>query len=175
LKPASIKRTELPKRALLHSYLRNGHYTDCYSTDIAESHTHAQFIVAFYTSWLFKLERLILKIAVSKPSTDLEAKELADSQRDTFSAWSVEARDTDQLLLCDYQGRTRSWLMVEALPVEQSPQTRLYFGSAVVRSEEYERDPAKSGLSLLFRFHRLYSIALLHSAKKRLEKSCPTE
>jgi hypothetical protein len=170
LNTASIKNTALPEQALLQSYLQNGHFTDCYSTEISQSVTHSQFIVAFYTTRLFKLERLILKLAISKPSTDAEALELAEKQRDTFAAWSVEARDTDQLLLCDFQGRTRSWLMVEALPSDHSPQTRLYFGSAVVRNEKKQRNPGKFGLGLMFRFHRWYSVALLYSAKRRLAK-----
>jgi hypothetical protein len=28
-----------------------------------------------------------------------------------FSAWRVEASAPNQLLLCDFMGRTRSWLM----------------------------------------------------------------
>jgi hypothetical protein len=167
----SIKRSPLPEHALLHAYSGDGHYADCYSTQISRAVTHSQFVAAFYTTRLFKLERLILRLAVSKPSTDLEAAQLAGKQRDSFAAWRVEARATDQLLMCDYQGRTRSWLMVESLPTELSPETRLYFGSAVVRNEKLERKPAKFGFGLLLWFHRAYSVALLHSAKRRLEKA----
>ncbi len=169
----SINKSPLPEEALLRLYLRNGHYTDCYSTDISRSVTHSQYIAAFYTTFLFKIERFILSLAVSRPSTDTEAVQLAEEQRDSFAAWSVEARDNDQLLLCDFQGRTRSWLMVEPLPPSQAPWTRLYFGSAVVRNRKSERERKSStfGFGALLGLHRLYSVALLYSARKRLERA----
>lgn len=169
----SIKKAPLPNEALLRSYMNDGHYTDCFSTEILRSVTHSQYVAAFYTTFLFKIERLILKFAVSRPSTDAEAVQLAEQRRDTFAAWRVEARDNDQLLLCDFQGRTRSWLMVEAIATEPEPRTRLYFGSAVVRSGKSEngnRSPAP-GFRILLRIHKWYSIALLYSAKKRLERA----
>jgi len=169
----SIKNSPLPEEALLRLYLRDGHYTDCYSTDISQSVTQSQYIAAFYTTFLFKIERFVLRLAVSRPSTDTEAVQLAEKQRDSFAAWSVEARDNDQLLLCDFQGRTRSWLMVEPMPPEQTPRTRLYFGSAVVRNRkgESERKSSIFGFGALLGLHRLYSVALLYSAKKRLERA----
>ena len=87
-------------------------------------------MASFYTTWLFKLERFILRRLVNKPSTDAEAFELARGERASFAAWSVEARVTDQIVMCDFLGRTRSWFMVEA--IEGGKATRLYFGSAVV-------------------------------------------
>ena len=169
----SIKSSRLPEEALLRLYLRDGHYTDCYSTDISQTVTHSQFIAAFYTTFLFKIERFVLRLLVSRPSTDTEAVQLAEKQRDSFAAWSVEARDNDQLLLCDFQGRTRSWLMVEPMPPEQAPRTRLYFGSALMRSRknEGERYSGTFGFGALLWIHRLYSVALLYSAKKRLERA----
>jgi len=109
----------------------------------------------------------------SKPSTDAEAAQLAEKQRDSFAAWGVEARDNDQLLLCDFQGRTRSWLMAEPMPPEQAPRTRLYFGSAVVRNRKSESEGKSStfGFGVLLGLHRLYTVALLYSAKKRLERA----
>lgn len=169
----SIKNTPLPNKSLLRSYAQDGHYTDCFSTEISRPITHSQYVAAFYTTFLFKIERLILRFAVSRPSTDIEAVQLAEQHRDTFAAWRVEARENDQLLLCDFQGRTRSWFMVEPMVAEQEPRTRLYFGSAVVRpgkSESWNRSPAL-GFSMLLRFHKLYSIALLYSARKRLERA----
>ena len=168
----SITSSPLPDESLLRRYLRDGHYTDCYSTDISRSVTHSQYIVAFYTTFLFKIERFILKLAVSRPSTDTEAMQLAEKQRDSFAAWRVEARDNNQLLLCDFQGRTRSWLMIEPMPLEQTPRTRLYFGSAVVRirKSENERQSISFASGVLLGLHRMYSVPLLYSAKKRLER-----
>ncbi|MDJ0833931.1 MAG: hypothetical protein QNJ69_10445, partial [Gammaproteobacteria bacterium] len=63
----SIKACPLPPTALLNRYVDDNNYTDCYRTDIGQRVTHASYVHAFYTSWLFKLERYILKWAVSKP------------------------------------------------------------------------------------------------------------
>lgn len=169
----SIRKSSLPKRALLGLYASGGHYTDCYSTDVLHSVTHAQFVVAFYTTFLFKIERLILKWAVSRPSTDAEAVQLAEKQRDTFAAWNVEARDDNQLLLSDFRGKTRSWLMAEPMSMGKAPRTRLYFGSAVVGAGQNENDENSHafGFSALLQFHKLYSVALLYCAKNRLERA----
>ena len=164
-----IRACPLPDAALLKRYDDIGAYTDCYETDFDCHVSHEQFVVAFYTTWLFKLERWILSWAVKRPSTDAQAVELARGHRDQFAAWSVEARCMDQLLLCDLHGRTRSWLMVSS-DGEVGQGTRLYFGSAVVpRVDPATRIPSPG---LLFRallgFHRVYSILLLRAACSRL-------
>ena len=129
----------LPDASLLSRYrLQQGAYTDCYSTEIDGGVSQAEFVEAFYTTWVFKLERTILKWAVARPSTDAQAALLAQGGLDAFSAWTVEDRREDQLLLCDMHGRTRSWLM--AAPAESGNGTRLYFGSAVVPPKD--RNPA---------------------------------
>lgn len=151
--------------SLLDDYLQGGSYADCFVTDVPRAVPHAEYVEAFYTTWLFKTERLILSWVVSMPSTDREARELALGERDSFAAWRVEARRQDQLLMAS--GRTRSWLMVS--PGHGA--TRLYFGSAVV--------PAVSGkhrgrlgqpFEALLGFHKLYSRALLQAARARLAK-----
>jgi len=160
-----VKPCPLPDNALLGTYSNEGAYTDCYMTDISVSVSHAQYVTAFYTTPLFKLERFILTWAVSKPSTDVQAKQLAYGLTQTFAAWTVEARAEDQLLMCDLVRRTRSWLMV--VPLE-SGGTRLYFGSAVVPGQD------KSSLEFSFRallgFHKPYSVALLYAVRRGLEK-----
>ena len=59
-----------PPSALLLKYNHAGAYTDCYSTHIARSVAASEYIEAFYTSWVFKLERGILKWLLGKPSSD---------------------------------------------------------------------------------------------------------
>ena len=167
----SIVPDDLPPSALLRAYSATG-YTDCYSTDIPAAISHSQYVEAFYTTALFKAERLILKWVVSKPSTDAQARQLAQGTADSFAAWYVEGRSENQLLLSDYRGQTRSWLMVA--PGQRPGTTRLYFGSAVVPKKP--RDGASRGeigstFSVLLGFHRLYSRALLSAAKSRLMAS----
>jgi hypothetical protein len=157
----------LPQHALLARYAGNGSYTDCYATDLPGTYSQAEFVVAFYTTWLFKLERVILKWLVAKPSTDREAAELARGVLHSFAAWTVEDSAPNQLLMCDLLGNTRSWLMVE--PRHDGGVTRLYFGSAVVPRAVQEGHPR---LGFRFRallgFHRRYSRALLAAARARL-------
>src|SRR5690242_3525001 len=128
----SIQACELPNDALLRRYLSGGAYADCYVAEVAGVISQAQYVEAFYTTAVFKVERLLLSWFVARPSTDAQAGELALGTRTSFAAWSVEARESDQLLLSDFQGRTRSWLMSAACANART--TRLFFGSAVVRS-----------------------------------------
>jgi hypothetical protein len=153
----------------LHAhYASKGAYLDCYATDIAHPATHADYVEAFYTTWLFKLERWILAWTVSKPSSDAQAHELAHAQRKAFAAWTEEARAENQLLMCDFLGRTRSWLMVSP----QSGVTRLYFGSVVTarRDERTGRLELGRAYNGLLGFHKLYSRALLAAARSKLQR-----
>jgi hypothetical protein len=152
----------LPERALLNTYAHAGAYTDCYIADVAGTVACARYVEAFYTTPLFKLERLILKLAASKPSTDAQAQKAAEGSIAEFAAWRVEARADDQLLMCDMFGNTRSWFMVE--PAGDGTRTRLYFGSAVTTAAM-----SRPLFRRLLGFHVLYSKALLASARRRIE------
>lgn len=167
----TIQQCDLPEGALLHKYRGQDAYADCYVAEVERPVSQSEYVEAFYTTAVFKLERLILKWFASRPSTDMEARQLAAGTRDAFAAWSVEGQTSDQLLLCDFAGRTRSWLM--AVPIDNddhSAGTRLYFGSAVV--PVVSARSGKATLGFVFRallgFHKLYSRVLLHTAKSRL-------
>jgi hypothetical protein len=167
----SIESCPLPDDALLDKYVRSGAYTDCYRTEVCGHVTHAQFVRAFYTTLIFKFERMILKLAVSKPSSDAQARQLANGDIDRFAAWYVENRCENQLLMSDFQGRTRSWFMVMHAGSENNRKTRLYFGSAVISVQNEKTDSESIGLGLraLLGFHKIYSEILLYSARSRLE------
>jgi len=167
---ALLTTSELPNEALLRIYRESGAYTDCYSTEIARAVSHAEYIEAFYTTWVFKLERWLLAWFASKPSTDLQARALASGETDSFAAWTVEGRAHRQLLLCDFQGRTRSWLMSVAIPGSVSDSTRLYFGSAVVAVANPRSGRRTMGFAFtaLLGFHKIYSRVLLRAAAWRL-------
>jgi hypothetical protein len=155
---------------MLARYFGNGGYTDCYGAEVPGQVSLPEYILAFYTSPLFKLERLILRLAIAKPSTDVQAEELASGLRDRFAAWHVEGRTEEEILMCDLGGRTRSWLMALPSSLGNGVRTTLYFGSAVVP----KRDPQTGSLSLearyqaLLGFHQVYSVLLLYSARLRL-------
>ncbi len=170
----AIKPCEVPLDSLLRKYKDNNGYADCYVIEVAGRVSQAAFIEAFYTSPLFKVERTILKHLASKPSTDGEARQLANGSADRFAAWPVEGQTASELLLADFTGRTRSWLM--AAPIgggTGAVGTRLHFGSAVVSRPH--RDGRKAGMGWLFvallGFHRLYSRVLLRAAGTRVRST----
>jgi hypothetical protein len=165
-----IKTHPLPSHALLTRHANAGAYTDCFATEIARTVSNAEFVEAFHTGGLFKVERFLLRLFISRPSTDLQARQLAVGALNEFAVWRVEAREADQLLLCASDGRTRSWLMVA--PSDVPGRTRLYFGSAVVL--RVNRSTGKSEIGFAYRallgFHIWYSRALLGAAAARLER-----
>lgn len=160
-----VQACALPAQALLKKYSGGGGYTDCFMIETGARVSLARFIEAFYTSWLFRLERLVLTLA-ARPSSDLQAVELAAGRGSAFAAWEVEARAADQLLMRDITGRTRSWFMV----VPAAGGTRFYFGSAITATRHSTAGPAKVGpmFRALVGFHVLYSRALLAAARGRM-------
>jgi len=171
-----IDACDLPAASLLRRYRGEGGYADCYVTELPWSVSQAEYVQAFYSTRLFKVERLLIRLFLSRPSTDAEAGRLARGELDTFAAWSVEGRTADQLLLADLGGRTRSWLMAEPSASAGPTGTRLHFGSAVVPARRARSD-GRPGLGALFSallgFHKVYSRLLLRSARARLSRARP--
>ena len=168
----SIQLSGLPQTALLNKYKQQGAYTDCYSVVVPRAISHSEYVEAFYTTPLFKVERFILATLVSRPSTDIQAKQLAAGEVDSFAAWNVEGKAENQLLLCDFLGRTRSWLMTDTGEQSKPACTHLFFGSAVVPKIDAKSGQASYGFAFhaMLGFHRLYSRALLRSAVSRLAR-----
>jgi hypothetical protein len=137
-------------------------------TEVAGCVSQAAFIEAFYTTPLFKVERGILAAFARRPSTDRDARQLAKGIAPHFAAWRVEKQTAEQLLLADFSGKTRSWLM--AVPQDAADSTRLYFGSAVVAHVDKISGRAQMGLVFraLLGFHKLYSRLLLRAARSRV-------
>jgi hypothetical protein len=173
----SVKSCSVPTHTLLDKYSSmDGAYVDCYSTEILGEVTFSEFIFAFYTTLLFKLERFILKLVVSKPSTDNQARQLSDGAGEKFAAWRVENRNENELLMCDFRGRTRSWLMTIPARTVNGPRTRLYFGSAIVPIQDPKTgEPSlEFGFQALLGFHKVYSVLLLYFAKSRINRQRST-
>jgi len=167
----SVRRCELPQTAFLRACRDRGAYADCYAVEVPGSVTQAAFVEAFYTTTLFKVERALLGWLAARPSTDGEARRLAQGSLGSFAAWRVEARSADQLLLADFTGRTKSWLMTASVAgADGDSRTRLHFGSAVV--PRLHPGTGRRGMGFAFHallgFHRLYSRLLLASARSRL-------
>ncbi len=159
---ANVDKKPVPADSLLGAYAaREGVFTDCYTTVIDRSVTIEEFVEAFYCTPLFKIERIILAAAMSRPSTDVQAAAMASGDRERFSAWQVEGRAANEILLADVSGATRSWLMVEPA----AGYTTLLFGSAVI-------NPGSSPLfSALMIFHKIYARSLIAAARASLAKA----
>jgi hypothetical protein len=160
-----IQAIPVPDNALLARDRDSGAWADCYRLDIARDVTLPAYIEAFYTTPLFKLERAVLTL-VKRGASDRDAADLASGRSHRFAAWTVEGRTETEILLCDYLGKTRSWL--SAAPAEK--RTRLMFGSAVV---PHRSASGRTSLGPVFHallgFHKAYSRALLRSAANALE------
>lgn len=149
-----IMERDLPETALLQRYATDpACYTDCLARDEKGQIDLPTYVTAFYSTWLFKLERGLLGL-LGKSATDAQARDMAEGHTSTFSAWTVEARNGQQLLMCDMGGATRSWFMV----APEGDKTRLYFGSAVTKKDSWV-------VKLLMPFHNMYARALLRAVK----------
>ena len=170
---STIESIPIPPDTFLSRYADGGAYADCYVTNVALPVSLAQLIEAFYTTGIFRIERLILGIAAGRPSTDDDVRKLAKGAADKFAAWNVENRDAKQILLADFSGRTRSWLMVEPITQDGVDGARLYFGSAVtpIINKRSGEKRMGAGFQLLLGFHKLYSRTLLYAARARLARA----
>lgn len=165
----SIEKCTVLPNSLLAPYKGEG-YADSYRTELPGLISLEDFVFSFYTSALFKLERFTLSWLVLKPSNDMQAKELARGNTNKFSAWTVESRKENELLMCDMLGRTRSWLMVKHFDNKENSRTQLYFGTGITPA--IKAKPGRSSIGLFFiallPFHKIYSILLLYFAKMKL-------
>ena len=146
-------RAELPPSSLLAGLRRDGCHVDCFATTVARPTTLERFVAAFYTTRLFKAERLLLA--------------LARGERDQFAAWKVVGRRDREILL--NAGATSSWLAVEA-PAGDGAGARLFFGSAIrPRRLSPQGEPEFDRLfHALLGTHEFYSRQLLQAAAARL-------
>lgn len=150
---------------------RSGYYTDCFAIDVGGRVALSDYVEAFYTTSLFKAERVVLCLAGIR-STDAQASELATGVADKFAAWRVEYRDERELLM-DAVGRTWSWFRVEEVGKPDAPATRLFFGSVVAPMEGQNTDHPRMGFlfASLLGAHRVYSRLLLAAAARRVARA----
>jgi hypothetical protein len=143
---------------------------DCFALAVNRSVTLAEFVFAFYTTRVFKLERALLHLLAHAPSTDAEAHALAEGTGQEFAMWQVVERTDTQLLVGDRLGRTRSWFAISPIDPQpgerQEAATLLRFGSAIaaVRNAQSGELRVGRGFQLLAGFHVHYSKLLLGAA-----------
>jgi hypothetical protein len=168
----AIVRQAVPADALLKTFRGGAHperwqsYADCFAIIVDREVNLADFVFAFYSSAVFRFERLMLLVLLGAPSSRADARAVADGSRAEFAAWYVGARTATQLLMCDRYERTRSWFRAEPM---QGGKTRLQFGSAVASTKAETSEAAPGGrFGVLLRFHILYSQVLLYAATVNL-------
>tara|TARA_R110000764_G_scaffold133384_8_gene221447 strand:+ start:6037 stop:6537 length:501 start_codon:yes stop_codon:yes gene_type:complete len=157
---------DIPPGRLIADYAeRAGHFTDCFSCVVPGKVALADFVTAFYTTPLFRAERLVLRLAAHAPSTDAQARAVAEGASDQFAIWQVEARRGNELMMAERSGRTKSWFKV--LP--QGSGTQLLFGTVVVpvrsKSGDLVLGPVFDSLKGA---HTFYARSLLAAAARRL-------
>lgn len=143
-------------------------FADAYKLPFPRSVSLAEFVEAFYTTRLFKIERALLAL-FGKPSSDAMARAVARGEGQRIAVWTVQARAGDELLMHEDSGATRSWFKAEA---GEGGGTTLWFGSAVVpHRRDVDGQPRFSWVfHALLGFHRRYSRALLAAAARRLAR-----
>jgi hypothetical protein len=169
----SVLQQSVPEESLLNTYRggaqpeRWGHQGDCFSTSVDRNVSLAAFVSAFYTSPVFRIERLILAAVANAPSTDAQARAVADGSSQEFALWRVGERTETQLLMCDRYEKTRSWFRV--VPAGDG-KTVLQFGSAVAARRDRQTGAVSMsrGFRWLVGFHVLYSKVLLGAARNQL-------
>lgn len=155
----------VPRDGLLDRYVEHpGAYTDCFEVMHPLEADLEAFITAFYTTWLFRLERLVLSVGLRHVIRDAEVHALARGHSTTFAAWRVEDRGGAEILLTDISGATRSYLAVSP---KEGGVTRLIFGSAVMPRADGTLSPM---VQRFMPVHRFYSRALLRLAEHKLRR-----
>lgn len=171
----AISRATVPTDSLLRTYRGGPHperwdtYVDCFCVDVSARVSLADFVLAFYTSPVFRIERWILRLTIGAPSIDADAKAVAIGTAKTFAARHVGERTNDQLLMCDRYEAARWWFRVAPL---DDGGTLLQFGSGVaVRAKANDEGLTISGgFRFLVWFHVLYSRLLLWQASRRVTR-----
>jgi hypothetical protein len=174
----SVMREVVPEDSLLKTYggavkpERWQAYADCFAVTVDREVDLRDFVLAFYTSPLFRIEGFILHTLIGVSASVAEARAVAGGSSDKFSAWYVGQRTATQLLMCDRYERTRSWFCVAPAA---GGGTRLRFGSAVAAQRDKKTGAAAlgGGIHWLLGFHILYSQLLLLAAKRNLPEPSP--
>lgn len=163
----SVTDSPVPSASLLGRLAaERGAFADAYALRLPRGVTLAEFVEAFYTTRLFKLERWLIARS-GRPSSDADVRAVARGEDRRMVAWTVEARAQDELLMHEDSGFTRSWFKVEA---GEGGATKLWFGSALIPRRRGPGGEPRFGwiFHALLGFHRRYSRALLKAAARRL-------
>ncbi|WP_432201337.1 hypothetical protein ACRAQ7_03825 [Erythrobacter sp. W53] len=141
---------DVPSSSLLAGFGGPENYRDCFARDVPSAVSLSNFIEAFYTSAVFRPERLALGL-IRRGANNADAAKLARGKAANFATWDVIERTETEILLRDFQGATASWLCAQP---DGDGSTRLLFGS-------WLREPDRTIVRALIPFHVWYSRVLL--------------
>src|SRR5450755_632828 len=97
----SITQKPLPNDDLLSTYQRGtrpdrpdrwGQQGDCFEMTVHQPVSLSDFVAAFYASPVFRIERLLLQVLARAPSTDAQARAVAEGSGYSFAVWRVGER-----------------------------------------------------------------------------------
>lgn len=149
-----VRRARVPASSLIARYVADpASHVDAYVA--SGDATLEQFVRAFFSTPIFRLERRLLRLA-GKRSSDQQVDDLASGAGSVMAAWVIEDRSETELLLTVAGSPIRTWLAVG--PGE------LWFGSAIVADGGKIPFLAKA----LMPFHHVYSRSLLRAAARRV-------
>lgn len=151
---ASLRSSSITPEGLLGS--ASTPHKDSYSiTKSSDESDIKNYARAFYTSPLFKIERLILKYGLGYSITDEQILNTDFNIGDKVLLWEVVGRTKDEVMLRfkhnDFSGLT--WMKIE--------EDKLKFGSGL-------DDATSISLKLSLAFHYLYSRMLIYTTDKFL-------
>ncbi|KAA0175468.1 hypothetical protein FNF27_03168 [Cafeteria roenbergensis] len=142
---------------------------DCFRLDVPGHVPIERFVHAFFTSWLFKLERLVLPVA----TTDSLAKDFAYSRVNEFAIWTAKERTDSELLATwaeEHSPATgATWMrVVHGKDDDGKPKTCLEFGSAIATGDmPYQ----KAVMAVAMPLHLAYSGLLLGAAAGNIDRT----
>ena len=159
---ADVQKIEPPEGSFIAGVQAQAQvFADSFAVPCSGAPTLAQLLTAFYGSWVFWPERVLMGVLWRGSTSKAALEALAGGFGDRFGAWRVVQRSENEILLRDKRGATASWMAVVA--------GQVMFGSVLYTQD---RDTVKK--SVLWRaltaFHTLFSRMLLAAAARRLER-----
>lgn len=157
-----VRRIDVPEDTLIAIDTgERGGFADSFVTEVPGAIPLATYVEAFYTTPVFKAERMLLRLA-GHPSTDADARAVATGTANSFAVWRKPLRRGNELLIQEASGATASWFMTQPAATG----TRLYFGTTVRPAKDTNAAPGI--YRALTGVHLLYSRILLASAARRI-------
>jgi len=205
-----IKEVPLPASSTLQQHYQqakdsspnDGHFADAFQAQLPSNvveHIHHNknkevnvdaCVRAFYSSWIFKVEKTIMKVVFRKPEPDLSSFDVGKS----IYVWKVESRNNEEILLVWETGPVKgsTWFCLSqqenvirfgsTVQTQKAAENRIHESEDKSSSVSIDGKPYNSlegkflksakdmGWSLIWTFHRAYSMIILNSILRKITK-----